>query len=79
MVKIKGKIIKFGKSYALTIRKALVDAEIIHLGQYVELDLNEPQNIKGSDQPQPEKMPPLLTLVRVYNRFTDSIQKEAEA
>lgn len=38
-IKIKGKIFKTGDSYAIRIRKALIEAEILREGEEVELNL----------------------------------------
>jgi hypothetical protein len=48
MAKLKGKIIKLGGSYAIVVPKALVDAEVVKNGQYLELDLPEPESLENS-------------------------------
>jgi hypothetical protein len=44
MVKITGKVFKLGTSYAVLIKKALVDAEVVKEGEIVELKLIEREN-----------------------------------
>lgn len=49
MVKIKGKISKFGKgSYHIIIKKALVDAEVLKEGEYYEFKLENENAVYGS-------------------------------
>ena len=45
MVKIKGKIFKLGNTYAIRVRKALIDAEIFNLEDEYELVLVRKENI----------------------------------
>jgi antitoxin component of MazEF toxin-antitoxin module len=68
MVKIKGKVMKIGNSYAITIRKALVDAEVLSLGEYIEAELIQRKGLKITADNHTETLPPLLSMVRVSNR-----------
>jgi hypothetical protein len=52
-LKIKGRIIKAGNTYALSIRKALVDAELLERGKEYECELIG-------------QLPELYKLVRIF-------------
>ncbi len=45
MVKIKGKVIKVGNSYALSIRKALIESDIIQPGDELEVSLEKKNGV----------------------------------
>jgi hypothetical protein len=53
MVKVIGKVFKVGNSYALTLRKALIDAEVLENGAYYELELipKKDHGVKAFSQP----------------------------
>ena len=44
MVKIKGRVFKIGNSYAIRVRKVLVDAEVLKNGEEYELELKPQHN-----------------------------------
>ena len=49
MVKITGKIFKVGSSYAIRVKKALVDAEVVKEGEEVEMLLQKRKNSTSDD------------------------------